>query len=373
MIDVAAATIAETPALKARFADWYRFNPRLQEDAYLRWQFQSAPARAARDGADGTAATAAGALDILIHRGPDGAVLGCLGHCPFIGRDGAARFVGGWTHNWMAAPDVKGSGLALLAAFHGLYEHRFLLRLSGQAAAVFRAMRIPMLARLPRVWAIPDPEAYQRLRALAARPGTDALWPGAEAAQASAAALARAGGAAAFTDRLDPERDYHPGGWRGVEAGAERSGAYLAWRYLQAPKHPYRFFSSDNGFAVWRAEAAQGIDGAEGPAVVRLLEWTFPPEETGAALARLLAGPARGAALIDFHCTANVITETLTPFGFFPDAAEGAAPPDLFRPLHWSGGYAVAIDRPPHRTARSEDFSRWLITLGDSDLDRVKL
>jgi len=108
--------------------------------------------------------------------------------------------------------------------------------------------------------------------------------------------------------------------------------------------------------------------------VIRLLEWTFDAHETGAALATVLADAAdRDPILIDFHGTFLAIGSMLESFGFVRQEATEQKMPDLFRPTFHSGGYAVAIDLPPHRMARSVDFHSWYITAGDSDIDRVKL
>jgi hypothetical protein len=107
---------------------------------------------------------------------------------------------------------------------------------------------------------------------------------------------------------------------------------------------------------------------------IRLLEWTFAPEETAGALATVMVEAApRNPVLIDFHCTNRALGDSLVPFGFMASGVTSVGIPDLFRPINRSGGYAVAIDLPPHRTQRALEFDSWYITIGDADIDRVKL
>jgi hypothetical protein len=77
--------------------------------------------------------------------------------------------------------------------------------------------------------------------------------------------------------------------------------------------------------------------------------------------------------LLDFHCASGVPARGLERIGFVPQSATKKPMPDLFRPMNYSGGHALALDFPPHRTTRAIDFDRWYITAGDSDVDRVKL
>ena len=111
-----------------------------------------------------------------------------------------------------------------------------------------------------------------------------------------------------------------------------------------------------------------------GVSVIRILEWTFDDDECGAALACVLeerkdAKPI----LLDFHCASRLPARGLEQIGFMPQSVTSKPMPDLFRPMNYSGGHALALDFPPHRTTRAIDFDRWYITAGDSDVDRVKL
>jgi hypothetical protein len=149
-----------------------------------------------------------------------------------------------------------------------------------------------------------------------------------------------------------------------------RTGRYLNWRYLDIPKHDYRVIRTERGLGVYRLETIMGTDAG----VVRILEWTFGTDEAAGALATIMAdAEPRNPILVDCHCTHPAVGASLRPLGFVPQSATKTPMPDLFRPTYRSGGYAVAIDLPPHRARRTVDFDRWYITIGDSDIDRVKL
>jgi hypothetical protein len=343
----------DLPELFAKFATWYAFNPRMREPDYFAWQFRDCPVR-----------LGAGEYDFLVLRNAAGAVSGCLGFAGFeFLSDGLLR-TGGWTHNWYVAGQPDG-GLALLFRFMELVDHRFLIRLSGDSAAVTNLLRIPLLPAISRWWAVVDARRAIDLFKVEDTGDRAILQASATALSASLRAPAFA-----FVDRFDKHCEFAFADWPTVSAYARRTASYLNWRYIDIPQHKYRVIRSEQAFAVYRIEQVMGTDAS----VLRLLEWNFGPAEAAAALSTIL-DDAVGAHLVfmDFHCTALAIGAALEPFGFVAQSATRAPLPDLFRPLNHSGGYPVAIDLPPHRSARSIDFSKWYITLGDSDIDRVKL
>jgi hypothetical protein len=338
--------------LFARFADWYRYNPRLQERAYFDWQFRDAPNRLADAG-----------YDYLLLRDTAGAITGCLGFTGFEFRIDDEIRLGGWTHNWMA-PNQGEAGLALLWRFMQLVDNRFLLRLNDKSASVTKLLRVPMLAAMPRWWAAIDAERVAALFKFGDADDRDRL-------AGSAATLERAasGPEAERLQRFAPEEEFDLRSL-GAIGFARRTGRYLNWRYRDIPNHNYRFLRRGPGFAVYRVEPVMHTN----VSVVRLLEWGFGRAETGGALATILAdAAAENPVLIDFQGTFAATGAVLAEAGFVPQDATAAPMPDLFRPTFNSGGYAVAIDLPPHRQQRTVDFDRWYITSGDSDIDRVKL
>lgn len=355
--EVAACRAADLPAVKARFAEWFRFNPRLQEDDFLTWQFQRSPVRLSDD-----------ELDLLL-LWREGEIQGCIGYSGFrFSHEGQIR-EGGWPHCWINAGPVPSDGLLLLSAFQSRADSRIMMRLSEDAMRVHRLYRVPLIEKMPRWWASPDPEALTA--ALASQPdrakALDWRVVMSSADRLDATLGARAG--EPFT-RIPEGHAFSMANWPSVRSWALRDAAYLNWRYADIPRHDYRILAEEDELAVFRIEPAK--DAAAH--VVKILEWTVAPANAAGFMTRILeqAGHA-GCALIDFHCTAEAIGDSLTPLGFVREAGPETAPPDLFRPTNWSGGYQLAIDLPPHRRPREIDFSSWCVTLGDSDLDRVKL
>jgi hypothetical protein len=344
---------ADIPELFPLFAQWYKFNPRMQEREFFDWQFRDGPVRLSE-----------GEYDFLVLRGDDGRIAGCLGFVGFeFVLDGAVR-TGGWTHNWYAE-DQQDGGLALLGRFMELVDNRFLLRLNDKSGTLTRLLRIPFLPAMPRWWAAID--AAQAAAVL----GFDETSDRAILAR-SAAMIQRIEAAPriARVARFAPEDEFGFAHLGGIAGHARRTGRYLNWRYVDIPKHDYRIIRSDEAFAVYRVETVMGSEAS----VIRLVEWTFGPKEAAAALSTIRAdAQERNPVLFDFHCTHRPLGQALGPLGFMPQNATTKPMPDLFRPAFSSGGYAVAIDLPPHRTVREIDFDRWYITIGDSDIDRVKL
>jgi len=343
----------DLPELFARFAEWYRFNPRLRERAYFDWQFRDAPTRLGD-----------GEYDFLLLKDGADAITGCLGFTGFECRIGGEIRTAGWTHNWMAE-DRGDGGLALLACFMELTDHRFLLRLNEKSGAVMKLLRVPMLPAMPRWWAVIDEEQVATLFSFARASDRAVL-----SRSASAFRSAASRGQVSRPQRFAADEEFDADYLGEMAGGARRTGRYLNWRYCDIPNHDYRLLQSRRAFGVYRVETVMGTE-AE---VIRVLEWTFGASETEAALATILADcRLQNPILIDFHSTFDPLAVILGQAGFVPQGSTAVPMPDLFRPTFHSGGYAVAIDLPPHRQPRSVEFGRWYITAGDSDLDRVKL
>lgn len=344
---------ADIPELFALFAQWYKFNPRMREHEFFDWQFRDGPRRLSD-----------GEYDFLVLRGEDGRIAGCLGFVGFeFVLDGAIR-TGGWTHNWYAE-DQQDGGLALLGRFMEFVDNRFLLRLNDKSGTLTRLLRIPCLPAMSRWWAAIDAAQVAVVLGFGAK-GDRAIL------ERSAAMIERVEAAPllARVARIAPEDEFNFAHFDNIAGHVRRTGRYLNWRYVDIPKHDYKIIRSEEAFAVYRVETVMGSNAS----IIRLLEWSFGRAESAAALATIReACQDRNPVLFDFHCTHRPLGAMLGTFGFMPQSATAKPMPDLFRPTFSSGGYAVAIDLPPHRTVREVDFDRWYITIGDRDIDRVKL
>ncbi len=344
---------ADLPELFAVFADWYRFNPRLQEKDFFDWQFRDPPTRLSRE-----------EYDFLILRNDAGRIAGCLGMVGFEFRCEGRIATGGWTHNWQAETKGEG-GFALLSRFLQLVDNRFMLRINENSAGVFRLLRIPILPAIPRWWGVLDAERAAALFKIESSADQAIL-------KRSAAMLG--GNDAApigrHVSRFEPGDEFMLDRWPGVRGYVRRTGTYLNWRYVDIPKHDYRLLRTETGLAVYRIETIMGTEAS----AVRILEWTLDAAESAGALAAILdAAASRTPILVDFQCTHAPIGQALERLGFMPQSSTAAPVPDLFRPTNYSGGYAAAIDLPPHRTQKTVDFNCWYMTTGESDIDRVKL
>jgi hypothetical protein len=342
---------ADLPELFERFAEWYRFNPRMRERDYFDWQFKHAPTR-----------LSGGEFDFLLLREND-KIVGCLGFTGFEFRSDGAINIGGWTHNWYA-PDQRDGGLTLMFRFMELVDNRFIFRFNENTARVFSLLRVPMIVAVPRWWAVTD--AFRAVDIFQLEASSRAI------VHRSAAGMKQIEGTRKIhsVDRFDPDEEFTLTHLAEGLNGARRTGKYLNWRYLDIPRHRYHAVRGERGVGVYRVEAIMNHD----VSVIRIVEWTFDDDECGAALASLLTEHSDAKPImLDFHCASRLPARGLERFGFMSQSATTKPMPDLFRPMNYSGGHALALDFPPHRTARAIDFDRWYITAGDSDVDRVKL
>jgi hypothetical protein len=291
-------------------------------------------------------------------------IVGCLGFVGFEFRLGDRINLGGWTHNWHAEMQGEG-GLLLLGRFAQVVDNRFLLRLNDVSGAIVKLLRVPFLPAIPRWWAALEPERAAELFGLVSDADRAVLRRSAARFRTNAAPPS-----GEFVRRLDAADEFLLAGQSGVTGYVRRTGRYLNWRYVDIPRHNYRIIRTDRAFCVYRIETVMGTDAG----VIRVLEWTFNSEDTPGAIARIMEqASSRNPVLIDFHCTCESIAAPLEALGFVAQSATLQAMPDMFRPTNRSGGYAVAIDLPPHRSRRSINFEQWYVTAGDSDIDRVKL
>ena len=349
--EISACVAADLPELMERFSIWYRHNPRMVETDYFNWQFRDAPHRRLD-----------GEYDFWVLR-ENGRITGSLGFIGFELRQGETVSSAGWPVAWQCETQL-GGGLHLYSKFMQLFDNRLTTRFSETTQRLYEMYNIPFIRTIPRWCAAKDAGA---IAAICEMPFGDI-----DILKESADLLngVERSDPFKFVDRLDDEAEFRTSHFSDVENGCRRSGLYLNWRYLDIPKHDYRMFCSERGFAVYRTE--QIMDHEQ--SAIRIVEWTFGAEETEQALATLLTDTAElDVALIDFHTTAVAIGKTLEVYGFFPQDRTSQPMPDLFRPVNHSGGYQASVDLPPHRTARKVNFGHWYITAGDSDLERVKL
>jgi hypothetical protein len=341
----------DLPELFACFEDWYRYNPRMRERDFFDWQFRDTPNRLSD-----------GEYDFLLLRSDAGKIVGCLGFVGFEFWNGPQIEIGGWTHNWYGKGEAVG-GLDLMLRFMALVDKRFMNRCGEVTRNTCQLLKIPLQLAMPRWWAAVDPKQAAALFELDAADLAVATRSAELFRRNDSAVLAR------HVDRLDSNDEFF---WdRTIAAnGARRTGRYLNWRYVDIPKHDYRVIRTERGLGVYRVETIMHTDAS----VIRLQEWTFAPEETAGALAIIMeASRDQNPILVDFHCTSGTLGNRLMPFGFVAQDSTQVPMPDMFRPTYRSGGCAMAVDLPPHRTTRSLDWDSWYITIGDSDVDRVKL
>jgi len=343
-------TARDLPELFSRFADWYRFNPRMRERDYFDWQFKSAPKRLAD-----------AEYDFLILR-ESGEIRGCLGFTGFEFELGDRLATGGWTHNWYAH-DQRDGGLALLLRFMELVDNRFSIRFNENTARVFSLLKVPMVPALPRWWAAIDADACTTLFQFDQRDT-------AEVRRSSGMLHKLVSEPCEAIVRFDPASDFSLAHYGSRIGYAKRTGHYLNWRYFDIPRHNYRGIKIADQFAVFRVEPVMDSDFS----VIRILEWTFDVTRAPSAVASIVGMTEKQRPiLLDFHCSCELIGQAIEAFGFVRQTTTTKPMPDLFRPTNNSGGIAIAIDLPPHRTARHINFSNWYITAGDSDVDRIKL
>ncbi|MBI2570585.1 MAG: hypothetical protein HYV63_26585 [Candidatus Schekmanbacteria bacterium] len=344
----ASADIAEVAAF---FRIAFPFNPRLQEQDYLDWQFRDTPFRDSDD------------YNIFVlHR--DGAIRGVMAYVPVMLRLGQREVVACWTANWHA-PGQGVHGLRLLAEVNRVSDFRLHVGLTERSLTIYRRMSMPCLESMDR-WLLPlNLEAVLDIAGVAG--GADA----ARLAESSQHAQPGDGGAVEHLDELPADRQIAFDHWPDLDCGVSRRTDFVNWRYVQIPRHHYKILRGDEEqFAVIRFETIAGRNFG----ICRLLEWTCHGAIGRAVLGEIIRlCRLERAILLDFYSTARSLAQELRALGFLSESELAKPIPRLFRPLGPGWPLRLAVDLPPHRHARSLDFGRWYVTLGDSDLDRVKL
>lgn len=353
MIEIYPCTADNIPELKTKFAKWYRYNPLLQDEAYIDWQFKSSPFRIRDNEYD------------LFLLWENGQISGCIGYSSFKLKINKAYENGIWSHNWINESSNTIAGLKLLGEFQKVCSNRLLVRLNEMSEKICNIYKIPVLQRMPRWWVSPNPEALAEIT----NQSSSELVLGYSGAAlfAKSLELSPMGKSCA---RIEETSEFKTDRWKNVTSGVVRDSAYLNWRYVDIPNHSYQIVTDGDNLAVYRVEAIMDTPYF----AVRILEWLVDGRYTGNFLSRLMQGlKIKDIALIDFYCTAIDIGNSLTLHGFVIENENDDPVPDLFRPLNYSGGYQIAIDFPSRLTIKKTDFSDFYMTAGDSDIDRVKL
>ncbi len=340
----------DVPQLMTLFKDAYRFNPRLQERDYVDWQF----ADRSEDGR----------YNLLVVE-QDSEITGFLGYVPVeICHEGCV-VKGCWPQKWMS-PRGGYAGITMMSELYDEYDNLLFAGLTDETIRIFGVLGVPTLTKMPRWIGILEPAAVCRVFGVSAQDDIAML-------KTSRSQLAdpdiKSG--CRPCERFDEDDDFRLDRWPGVTSYTRRSGRFLNWRYFDIPRHDYQALRDDDGgFAVYRIESISH----HREAVVRILEWGFAGAAAECAMAMIVGDAiSKGAILMDFFCTATEVGLELERLGFLSDDRIDSMIPHLFRPIHYSEGIAAAVDMPPHRTERELDFSRWYITKGDSDIDRIKL
>ncbi len=343
----------DIPELKAKFAQWYRYNPLLQDEAYIDWQFKSSPFRTAEREYD---------LFLLFE---NDRLCGCFGYSGFQLKIDQIYENAIWSHNWINESSDSIAGLKLLAEFQKVCPNRLLVRLNEMSEKICKIYKIPVLERMPRWWVSPNPKILAEItKQSATEPTFGCSGAGLFGKSLDLAPMGQLCG------RLEEKAAFKTDRWKNVTSGGVRDAAYLNWRYVDIPKHTYQIITDGDNLAVFRVEPIMHT-----PYVaIRILEWLVDEAHTGNFLSRLMQGlKIEEVALIDFYCTAVDIGNGLMKHGFLPENGGDFMVPDMFRPTNHSGGYQIAIDLPKRFPVNKADLSNFYMTAGDSDIDRMKL
>gem|GEM_PF-2018282 len=334
------------------FGGIYRYNPRLRESDYLDWQFNAGPFTEG-DGYH------------LWLAGVDGKISSFIGYVPVEFRYEGRIQQGCWPQNW-ASIGGDYSGLAVLTALMKEYDSLFYSGLSDMTTQIFEKLNIPILMKIPRWIGVLDDKKVQEIFKVTAVKDRQLL-------QKSVGELRRCKPSDDIyrCERFEPGEEFSFEHWPEIAGYTRRTGKFLNWRYFDIPRHNYQALRSEKGeFAIYRLETIKGYK----EKVVRILEWSFSDDDAAGAMGLLVKEALQeGAILLDFFCTAGSVGKELKRLGFLSEDSLQGEIPFLFRPIKYDRGIAVAVDMPPHRQKRSVDFSRWYITRGDSDIDRIKL
>jgi GNAT superfamily N-acetyltransferase len=312
---------------------------------YLRWQFLDNPAND----------TGGYTLWLVIHRN---AVVAQLGYVPFqgISPDGE-RFPGAYPINLIVLPEYRSAGLGPIMLSRLLKQTPCVLNPGSSEAGASLCMGLGMhdLGILRRYIAVTDAVAARTLAADGHLPsGLQPIDLSGSPFRSDVVTLLP-DGVSAFSV---PAPVY----------GAERSRAFLRWRYETHPGFRYEFLLSNNcqSVLVLHEERESGT----GVLVIRVVDFLAAADDQDALLGTLLrTAQQRKAAIVDFFCSVDCYDDSLKRAGFFNEAEhKDIRIAALFQPLDFrKTGIRVLASHPTGLPTSAKD---WYVAKGDSDQDR---
>lgn len=165
--------------------------------------------------------------------------------------------------------------------------------------------------------------------------------------------------------------------WRNIRnryvVTAERTSAYLNWRYAAHPYLKYEMRVAKRsqeiiGFIIYRIERVADF------AIARIVDFVSAPDAEAEILRAFAAEVAPGVDLIDFMFSGQYYHEALKQLGFFD--VYGTAfehLPMYFNPISYSKNYINFCVWLEHGTLDKNIFynhNNWYLTRGDGDQDR---
>ena len=353
MSEIERCSLEDIPALFELFGEVYKHNPRLQEIDYFNWQFLENPYHQEDE------------YSFWVER-HNSQITGFLGYSPleFVYRGNIS--MGCWTYNWYSSHS-NGAGLKLMYKLWEQFDNRFYIGLSEASVNVYNYLRVPLLKKMPRWIGIIDSKKAVSLFDIGKKDTKEKFL-------SSENTINRSNGITDISpvSIFDTSIEYSFDNWSNLEGYVRRTGEFLNWRYFKIPGHNYKaIIGGDNSFAVYRIEKIMGRE----ESVIKIIDWNFNADLAENALAYIAGeGLDSGAVLIDFFCTASDVETLFSPLGLFSEESIAERIPHLFRPLNnFFDRISLAIDLPPHMKSRNIDFSKWYISRGDGDIDRIKL
>jgi GNAT superfamily N-acetyltransferase len=316
---------------------------------FLRWQFLDNPANT----------TGAYTLWLVLH---EGAVVAQLGYVPFVGRtpDGKT-FNGAYPINLMARPEFRASGLGVILIRRLLETTAVVVNPGANRAgsAVAKGLGMEDLGCLRRYIYVADPEAARAIALNGRLPSIVERTVRRRSDSPDDKAVITAHLPGGTPDHFKPPVSAY---------AAERSRAFLRWRYESHPAFAYEFVLSPDlrSVLVFHEER----EATSGTLVIRIVDFLAREEHQDWLLdAALQTAHTRGTAIVDFFCSLECYGAALKRIGFFDEAEHSdgrfAA---LFQPLDFRDASIRVIASQP--LGENISAQSWYITKADSDQDR---
>ncbi len=186
------------------------------------------------------------------------------------------RIEGAWNHEWYSDPEAAGGGLFLMRQQISRNQFLGISGPSAQSINVFSRLRPTTWIELERLFAVVDVESTQDLMAISNEDVTRLL-------SGFKIASPKAGVTLHELSEFDDEYDRV---WqsfqKNVSLCADRSSAFMQWRYCDHPKIKYRVVRTSGqagtAYFVWREEQVKN----RSEIVARLCEVIGTPEAVAA-------------------------------------------------------------------------------------------